>query len=1415
MIKSYLLRFALIVATVMYSTQAAEKKDFEVLAVSGGPSLLSIKKGVSINDTGWAAFTGEKMGRDGKRVENVFSVHPETKQLRSLMNPVFEHQVVQYPPLALSNGPTQIFGEFVQINNKNQVLAWRNLNATVSLLTFSFLPNFGPPMSAPMTYWETWPVNGNEGLPGKIGLPSQTVYLGWPAKPIEFKTFWTNSSQLATWPVFREIGLPNPPVLVNPLGVANYFINPVWGGEYPSKWFKSDFAAVMRYGALNNKGQVVFTVLKDGGQKAEAVVSGGNVMGTPGFNVFPAIADNGNWVARGNPTPTLYVLNNNMTSVTPVVGSEQGFAVAEMGQPNISDDGRFVAFYGNLSNPNAAAAMGSTVGPGIFIYSTTTKKVSRVAGTGYISRFATDVRPCVNNFGTCIYFGWDILNRKTLFSSTLGEESGKPRFEHPVSVVSVGDRINGTLGSIEDLSIHDSLNNTNSFGEILFWAQSQNRHAIVKAPVKRYSGVRFLDAAPVYFGAEPSMPYELVWKTDLSTYEQGYYEVQPRKDAFEQWSQARKEGLVKNSEIRGKIAADGISKVLCRVEVPSSGEATFSTDRRNAAGKPLGYFYPIDSKKGQLPIAEKLSIETKVIEIDGKQRHYAIVFFKPDENAISGEGENINISIALSFTPRDSKVETKYISELKITRPPVLLMHGLWASPNNFINRVPDCNFSEKTEEGVYRSIEKLVGAENLILGDYASSNAREFRHNLIRVEDQIDQVLNQYRESGGAISKIDYVGHSMGGILGRMCATKPGFYLHSYGNNSKIRKLITLDTPHLGASTADFRLRQMAVDYRFVAFIDKWNSSEGMPADDGAIDDLVSGSPAIRGLEPTRHDVRCHAIASDTDPADVYVWDNALNLKTCPGIGIDKYLHYADSLTVVYPNLVLPVQYAHWAAEWGIRTCNSKDSLLVPMPLRMLDPKLVAGFIPCTDLTTPESLIRTIFLGEPNDRVVSVRSQVGGIQGGPSVSTILRLGPNHTDVSGDWRAGARIAELLDSNDNSNWGKFPSAAALTSPDPCIQFNWSNNSFIQDLPKTHLNAKSTSRISRLEIAQSNNGSRYLELECILSSTNDAFFSLVFTPQLPAAERRLYRVSSGVPTKVLLPDNVEGLCTVKIKEAANGRFNVTQKDVFIGTTAKFTGLSVPKRDIVIDALGQARPLGIFGSFSDGIQRSGIDILRGAVVSIVGDGLVQIGDDGLVRGLRNGVCEVKLTRDGMSASVFMTVDAPTPKLFAAVVDGALSTKENLVVKLVGQNLNAITNIATMTNGVSDLGTRFISVQSNPSGTEAEARFAVTYGDLWRDVDLFVMNGAGKDDYEQRGGVPVSIGFGPLSIGVVNDIDGAQLVWPGLDSGFMLENSSDLSDNKKWNLCTEVYMIGNGYGKYRVSPSEAQRFFRVRKIN
>ena len=1411
--KTCLFRLLWILAIIVYSTQAAETNYFKVLAISGGPSLLSIKKGISFNDTGWAAFTGEKMGRDGKRVENVFSVHPETTQLRSLMNPVFEHAAFGLNPTAVENLPTQQFGQYVQINNANQVLAWRNLNAKVVNISWVILPIFSSPMSAPMTYWETWPVNGGAEVSGRIGMPSRTVYLGWPAKPVLFKTFWTNSAQVSVWPVFSDIGLPSVPSLPSAFGTANYFLNPAWGAEYPSKWFQADFAAVTRYGAINNKGQVVFTVLKTGGANSEAVVSGGNVMGTPGFNVFPAIADNGNWVVRGNPTQILYLLNNNMTSVTQVVGSEQGFVVAEMGLPNISDDGRFVAFYGNLSNTNAAAAMGSTVGPGIFVYSTTTKKVSRVAGTEKISRFATDVRPCVNNFGTCIYFGWDILNRKTLFSSTLGEESGKPRFEHPVSVVSVGDRINGTLGSIEDLSIHDSLNNTNSFGEILFWAQSQNRHAIVKAPVKRYAGVRFLDAAPVYFGAEPSMPYELVWKTDLSTYAQGYYEVQPRKDAFEQWSQVRKEGLVKNSEIRGKIAADGISKILCRVEVPSSGEATFSTDRRNAAGKPLGYFYPIDSRKGQLPIAEKLSIETKVIEIDGKQRHYAIVFFQPDENLISGEGENINISIALSFTPRDSKVETKYISELKITRPPVLLMHGVWASPNNFINRVPDCNFSEKTEEGVYRSIEKLVGAENLILGDYKSSNAREFRHNIIRVEDQIDQVINRYRKSGGAISKIDYVGHSMGGILGRMCATKPGFYLHSYGNNSKIRKLITLDTPHLGASTADFRLRQMAVDSRFVRWMDDYNSGKGMPSDEGAIDDLVSGSPAIRGLEPTRHDVRCHAIASDTDPADVYVWDNTINLKTCPIF--DEYLHYADLLTVVYPELVFTLPYVHWALEWGVRTCNSKDSLLVPMPQRMLDPKLVAGFIPCTDLTTPESLIRTVFLGEPNDRVVSVRSQVGGIQGGPSVSTILRLGPNHTDVSGDWRAGARIAELLDSNDSNNWGQFPSAATLTSPDPCLQFNWSNNSFIQDLPKTHLNAKSTSRISRLEIAQSNNGSRYLELECILSSTNDAFFSLVFTPQLPAAERGLYRVSSGVPTKVLLPDNVEGLCTVKIKEAANGRFNVTQKDIFIGTTAKFTGLSVPKRDIVVDALGQARPLGVFGSFSDGIQRSGIDILRGAVVSIVGDGLVQIGDDGLVRGLRNGVCEVKLTRDGMSASVFMTVDAPTPKLFAATVDGALSTKENLVVKLVGQNLFAITNIATMTNGVSDLGTRFISVQSNSSGTEAEARFAVTHGDRWRDVDLFVMNGAGKDDYEQRGGVPVSIGFGPLSIGVVNDIDGAQLVWPGLDSGFMLENSSDLSDNKKWNLCIEVYMIGNGYGKYRVSSSEAQRFFRVRKIN
>jgi RHS repeat-associated protein len=473
-------------------SRADDSGDFEVLAVAGNSSLLSIKKGVSINDTGYAAFVGERIGRSGK-VDNVFSIQTESKQIRPLVNSVFEHPSFGMNPTALENVPTQQFGEYVQINNANQVLAWRNLNAKVVNISWVVLPIFNPPMSAPMTYWETWPVNGGAGVPGSIGMPSRTVYLGWPARPIPFKTFWTNASQVSVWPVFSDIGLPTTPSLPAPFGTANYFLDPAWGAEYPSKWFQSDFAAVTRYGSMNNSGDVVFTVLRSGAANSEAVVSGGNVMGTPGFNVFPAMADSGRWVTRGNPSKILYLLNREMTSVTPVVGEGEGFSLGEMGHPHISDDGRFIAFYGNLTGTNAASAMGSNVGPGVFVYATDTKRVLRVAGHspgigagrgGDISQFDSLSRPCVNNHGTVLFLGWNLRGEKTLFTSTMAEQNGRRFFGDSVTVVSVGDSIAGLPSGISDIAIHDSLNNSGPYGEILFWAKAGASDCLVKVPAQ-------------------------------------------------------------------------------------------------------------------------------------------------------------------------------------------------------------------------------------------------------------------------------------------------------------------------------------------------------------------------------------------------------------------------------------------------------------------------------------------------------------------------------------------------------------------------------------------------------------------------------------------------------------------------------------------------------------------------------------------------------------------------------------------------------------------------------------------------------------------------------------------------------------------------------------------------------------------
>jgi pimeloyl-ACP methyl ester carboxylesterase len=97
-----------------------------------------------------------------------------------------------------------------------------------------------------------------------------------------------------------------------------------------------------------------------------------------------------------------------------------------------------------------------------------------------------------------------------------------------------------------------------------------------------------------------------------------------------------------------------------------------------------------------------------------------------------------------------------------LRRPPVLLVHGLNSS-------------STAWEPSIWRNSIQPPGLPTQVYTlDYEATNDRGYDDNVLRIPWRVQQILDEYR-SGHldgrryAASRLDYVGHSMGGVLGRI----------------------------------------------------------------------------------------------------------------------------------------------------------------------------------------------------------------------------------------------------------------------------------------------------------------------------------------------------------------------------------------------------------------------------------------------------------------------------------------------------------------------------------------------------------------------------------------------------------------------------------------------------------------------
>ena len=187
--------------------------------------------------------------------------------------------------------------------------------------------------------------------------------------------------------------------------------------------------------------------------------------------------------------------------------------------------------------------------------------------------------------------------------------------------------------------------------------------------------------------------------------------------------------------------------------------------------------------------------------------------FKERERDLSRSTRMVDANFTVEYA--DGTTVEDVEQQIEITRPPLMLVHGLGGSPSSWNNLTyrEDRNGDGDAEETLLRNskffFEKeavnispdgsFVSNSELLLGDNSTNG--------------FSDILNRMRRIHGyAANQVYYVGHSMGGAVARQLigtggTSISGIPYHKRKNYEQgyIDRLITLNTPHAGSPLADF----------------------------------------------------------------------------------------------------------------------------------------------------------------------------------------------------------------------------------------------------------------------------------------------------------------------------------------------------------------------------------------------------------------------------------------------------------------------------------------------------------------------------------------------------------------------------------------------------------------------------------
>lgn len=298
------------------------------------------------------------------------------------------------------------------------------------------------------------------------------------------------------------------------------------------------------------------------------------------------------------------------------------------------------------------------------------------------------------------------------------------------------------------------------------------------------------------------------------------------------------------------IAADGAARVVVRVKTGQPGTVEFSLVDQNGAALPPSNFNGSLSQVGEDMGSGSVSVEAKDVQGVGPMAfaaYHAPMDFasSPDSTEAGQPDRRVFIRVKLTTSTGETVESTE---PLKIVRPPVILVHGLWGSPK------------------AWDAFSPLNGTSLfwVNLADYEDTHARALSFNMPLMALQTKASVQDFKLTRQlAAIQADVVTHSMGGLLMRMLPLLEDVYFRddNFGHGD-VHKLINIDTPHLGTPLALFLQLSPCVSRFF--------DSHDHPTSQGAVEDLIPGSRSLREINSVPSSVELHNVVGLTGIAGI-----------------------------------------------------------------------------------------------------------------------------------------------------------------------------------------------------------------------------------------------------------------------------------------------------------------------------------------------------------------------------------------------------------------------------------------------------------------------------------------------------------------------------------------------------------------